>query len=55
MPTASRAACTYSDPLNITYLFDKVKQFGFHGRQAGGVVAEEALWDIAGKVCVTVK
>src|ERR1019366_7022802 len=39
------------NPLNITYLFDKVKQFGFHGRQAGGGVAvEEALWDIAGKV-----
>src|SRR5208283_4502541 len=39
------------NPLNITYLFEKIKQFGFHGRQAGGVVAVEvALWDIAGKV-----
>ena len=39
------------NPLNIAYLFQKVKQFGGHGRQAGGVVAvEEALWDIAGKV-----
>jgi len=39
------------NPLRITYLFQKIKQFGFHGRQAGGVVAiEEALWDIAGKV-----
>jgi len=39
------------NPLNITYLFEKIKQFCFHGRQAGGVVAvEEALWDIAGKV-----
>jgi len=39
------------NPLNITYLFQKIKQFGFGGRQAGGVVAvEEALWDIAGKV-----
>ena len=39
------------NPLNITYLFEKIKQFGGHGRQAGGVVAiEEALWDIAGKV-----
>jgi L-alanine-DL-glutamate epimerase-like enolase superfamily enzyme len=39
------------NPLNITYLFQKIRQFGFHGRQAGGVVAvEEALWDIAGKV-----
>src|ERR1700689_1314829 len=34
------------NPLNITFLFDKVKQFGFVGRQAGGVCAvEEALWD----------
>ena len=39
------------NPLNITYLFQKIKQFGGGGRQAGGVVAvEEALWDIAGKV-----
>src|SRR5277367_2053432 len=39
------------NPLNITFLFQKIKQFGFHGRQAGGVVAiEEALWDISGKV-----
>jgi L-alanine-DL-glutamate epimerase-like enolase superfamily enzyme len=39
------------NPLNITYLFQKIKQFGGDARQAGGVVAiEEALWDIAGKV-----
>jgi len=39
------------NPLRITYLFEKIKQFGGHSRQAGGVVAiEEALWDIAGKV-----
>lgn len=39
------------NPLNITFLFQKIKQFGGTGRQAGGVVAiEEALWDIAGKV-----
>ncbi len=39
------------NPLRITYLFEKIKQFGGHARQAGGVVAiEEALWDIAGKV-----
>jgi L-alanine-DL-glutamate epimerase-like enolase superfamily enzyme len=38
-------------PLRINYLFQKIKQFGGHGRQAGGVVAVEvALWDIAGKV-----
>ena len=39
------------NPLNISYLFQKIKQFGGVSRQAGGVVAvEEALWDIAGKV-----
>ena len=39
------------NPLNITFLFEKIKQFGGDSRQAGGVVAiEEALWDIAGKV-----
>lgn len=39
------------NPLNVTLLFEKVKQFGGDARQAGGVVAvEEALWDIAGKV-----
>lgn len=39
------------NPLNVTFLFEKIKQFGGDARQAGGVVAiEEALWDIAGKV-----
>jgi L-alanine-DL-glutamate epimerase-like enolase superfamily enzyme len=39
------------NPLNITFIFEKIKQFGGGARQAGGVVAiEEALWDIAGKV-----
>ena len=39
------------NPLRIAYLFEKLKQFGGGGRQAGGVVSiEEALWDIAGKV-----
>ncbi len=39
------------NPLQITYIFEKIKQFGGQSRQAGGVVAvEEALWDIAGKV-----
>jgi L-alanine-DL-glutamate epimerase-like enolase superfamily enzyme len=39
------------NPLNITYIFEKIKQFGGDSRQAGGVVAiEEACWDIAGKV-----
>ncbi len=39
------------NPLNITFIWEKIKQFGGDARQAGGVVAvEEALWDIAGKV-----
>jgi L-alanine-DL-glutamate epimerase-like enolase superfamily enzyme len=39
------------NPLNITELFEEIKQFGGGARQAGGVVSiEEALWDIAGKV-----
>lgn len=39
------------NPLQIDKLFRKLKQFGGHARQAGGVCAiEMALWDIAGKV-----
>jgi len=39
------------NPLNVDRLFRKIKQFGGHARQAGGVCAVEmALWDIAGKV-----
>ncbi len=39
------------NPLNITRIFNKIKQFGGPSRQAGGVVSIEiALWDIAGKV-----
>ena len=38
------------NPCNIDRLFRKVKQFGSHSRQAGGVCAVEmALWDLAGK------
>ncbi|MGC4046435.1 MAG: mandelate racemase/muconate lactonizing enzyme family protein [Armatimonas sp.] len=38
------------NPLDVDRLFRKIKQFGFHGRQAGGVCAVEmALWDIVGK------
>jgi L-alanine-DL-glutamate epimerase-like enolase superfamily enzyme len=39
------------NPLQIDTLFRKIKQFGGHARQGGGVCAVEmALWDIAGKV-----
>src|SRR5712692_9180519 len=38
------------NPCNIDKLFRRVKQFGSHSRQAGGVCAVEmALWDLAGK------
>lgn len=38
------------DPRNVDKLFRKIKQFGFHARQAGGVCAVEmALWDLCGK------
>ena len=39
------------DPLQLDRLFRRIKQFGGHARQGGGVCAiEMALWDIAGKV-----
>src|SRR6516164_5039815 len=39
------------NPLQIDKIFRKIKQFGGHARQGGGVcVIEMALWDIAGKV-----
>lgn len=38
------------NPCNVDKLFRKVKQFGSHSRQAGGVCGVEmALWDLAGK------
>ncbi len=38
------------NPCNVDKLFRKVKQFGGHARQGGGVCAVEmALWDLAGK------
>lgn len=38
------------NPCDIDRLFRKIKQFGHHGRQGGGVCAVEmALWDLAGK------
>ena len=38
------------NPCNVERLFRKLKQFGHHGRQGGGVSGVEmALWDLAGK------
>ena len=37
------------NPCNIDKIFRKIKQFGFHGRQGGGVCGiEMALFDLAG-------
>ena len=38
------------NPCNIDKIFRKIKQFGGHARQGGGVCGVEmALWDLAGK------
>lgn len=38
------------NPCNVDKVFRKIKQFGGHARQGGGVCAVEmALWDLAGK------
>jgi len=38
------------NPCNVEMLFRIMKQFGYHGRQGGGVCAVEmALWDLCGK------
>ena len=38
------------NPCNVERIFKEIKQFGFHGRQGGGVSGVEmALWDLAGK------
>ena len=38
------------NPCNVDKLFRKIKQFGGHARQGGGVCAVEmACWDLAGK------
>ncbi len=38
------------NPCNVDKVFRKIKQFGFHARQGGGVCGVEmALWDLAGK------
>src|SRR3954465_14025307 len=39
------------NPCNVDKVFRKIKQFGGHARQGGGVCGVEmALWDVAGKV-----
>lgn len=38
------------NPCNVEMLFRIIRQFGYHGRQSGGVCAVEmALWDLCGK------
>jgi len=38
------------NPCNVEMLFRIIRQFGYHGRQGGGVCAVEmALWDLTGK------
>lgn len=38
------------NPCNVEKVFKKIKQFGHHARQAGGVCGVEmAMWDLAGK------
>jgi L-alanine-DL-glutamate epimerase-like enolase superfamily enzyme len=38
------------NPCDVDKVFRKIKQFGFHARQGGGVCGMEiALWDLAGK------
>src|SRR5260370_39167472 len=38
------------NPFNVDKIFSKIKQFGYHARQAGGVCGiEMALMDLAGK------
>src|SRR5215467_5448268 len=38
------------NPCNVDKIFRKIKQFGYHARQGGGVCGMEmALWDLAGR------
>jgi L-alanine-DL-glutamate epimerase-like enolase superfamily enzyme len=38
------------NPCNVEMLFKIIRQYGYHGRQGGGVCAVEmALWDLTGK------
>jgi L-alanine-DL-glutamate epimerase-like enolase superfamily enzyme len=45
-----KARLLRKNPCNVEQLFRLIKQFGFDGRQGGGVSGVEmALWDLAGK------
>lgn len=45
-----KSRITGLNPCNVEMLFRIISQFGFHGRQGGGVCAVEmALWDLCGK------
>jgi len=45
-----KAGSWVRNPCNVEMLFKIIKQFGYHGRQGGGVSGVEmALWDLAGK------
>jgi L-alanine-DL-glutamate epimerase-like enolase superfamily enzyme len=40
------------NPCDVEKIFKRIKQFGHHARQGGGVSGVEmALWDLAGKAC----
>ncbi|MBN1803850.1 MAG: mandelate racemase/muconate lactonizing enzyme family protein [Sedimentisphaerales bacterium] len=40
----------HQNPCNVERIFKRIRQFGHHGRQGGGVSGVEmALWDLAGK------
>ena len=45
-----KSRITGMNPCNVDKIFRRIKQFGYHARQAGGVCAVEmACWDLAGK------
>ena len=45
-----KARLLRKNPCNVEQIFRLIKQFGYHGRQGGGVSGVEmALWDLAGK------
>lgn len=45
-----KARLLRENPCDVERLFKKIRQFGHHGRQGGGVSGVEmALWDLAGK------